>query len=129
MKAPPLCGNGSRACTAEQILLEKEKQRPSRKVSLPGCRKDEWKALLPLPCYKEYKTIRRALEGCHQSSKARRFSRFMLSPAAHIIFSPAILDTASVRYSFHHLLRLHCLLRDRSHVQLRTRKRSAFDRN
>ena len=55
--------------------------------------------------------------------------RFMLSPAAHIIFSPAVLDTASVRCSFHHLLRLHCLLRDRSHVQLRTRKRSAFDRN
>ena len=44
-------------------------------------------------------------------------------------FLPGYLDTASVRCSFHHLLRLHCLLRDRSHVQLRTRKRSAFDRN
>ena len=102
--------------------METEKQRPSRKVSLPGCRKDERKALLPLPCYNEYKTIRRALEGCHQSSKARRFSRFMLSPAAHIIFSPAILDTASVRCSFHHLLRSRGLLRDKSHIQLGARK-------
>ena len=44
-------------------------------------------------------------------------------PAAHIIFSPAILDTASVRCSFYHLLRLHCLLRGRSRIQLRTRKK------
>ena len=41
----------------------------------------------------------------------------------HIILSPAILDTANVRCSFYHLLRLHCLLRDRSRAQLRTRKK------
>ena len=45
------------------------------------------------------------------------------SHAAHIILSPAILDTANVRCSFYHLLRLHCLLRDRSRAQLRTRKK------
>ena len=45
---------------------------------------------------------------------------------SHHFFS-VILDTASVRCSFYHLLRLHYLLRDKSRVQLRTRKRSKFD--
>ena len=41
----------------------------------------------------------------------------------HIIFSPAILDAASGRCSFHHLLRVRGLLHDRSCVQLRARKK------